>query len=494
MFSSRSAPAHQGDGHKAAPTVAVEDLRVGMFIHLDGGWLSHPFSLSSFRIANAQQITTLQGLKLGRVRWSPELSDSQLPAGRGLLPGAADNAASSAAPPSPGPGVSADAMVDAIARTSADTSADASADASAGTSADTSADARAEAAMKRVAAVAGQRETQRRCEAHFAEATAAWREASGAISSHPERAAAGAAALARSLTDKLMTDGDVGIRLLPMPGNDRAAAHALNVSVVATLLGRTLGLAREELGDLALGSLLHDIGKLELPERARHLETGCSAAEMQAYRDHVTRGVAAARRMGLPEGALTVIAQHHEHADGSGFPQRIGGDRLMLASRIVAIVDRYDNLCNPATRMPPLTPHEAVATMFAQGRQRDDAAVLNTFIRMMGVYPAGSLVQLTDERFAMVMSVNASRPLKPRVLVHDGKVPRSEALLLDLELEPDLGIRRSLTAAKMPEAALRYLDPRPRVTYFFEPLATTDGFAALPPAAAAVAAAAAAAA
>jgi hypothetical protein len=141
-----------------------------------------------------------------------------------------------------------------------------------------------------------------------------------------------------------------------------------------------------------------------------------------------------------------------------------------MAARIVAIVNRYDNLCNPPARMHPLTPHEAVSMLFAQGRNRFDSTVLSAFIKMMGVYPAGSLVQLTDDRYAMVMSVNSSRPLKPRVLVHDPRVPRSEALLLNLEQCPDLGIRRSLAASKLPHAALEYLDPRPRVAYYFEAL------------------------
>ena len=68
------------------------------------------------------------------------------------------------------------------------------------------------------------------------------------------------------------------------------------------------------------------------------------------------------------------------------------------------------------------------------------------------------------------MGVNSSRPLKPRVLVHDPKVPRSEALLLNLEDTPELGIRRSLVASKLPPATLEYLDPRPRVAYYFEAL------------------------
>jgi hypothetical protein len=109
--------------------------------------------------------------------------------------------------------------------------------------------------------------------------------------------------------------------------------------------------------------------------------------------------------------------------------------------------------------------------LFAQGRHSFDSTVLNTFIRMMGVYPAGSLVQLTDDRFALVVGVNSSRPLKPRVLVHDPKVPRHEALVLDLETQPNLGIRRSLPAVKLPTASIDYLDPRPRVSYYFEPLA-----------------------
>ena len=78
-------------------------------------------------------------------------------------------------------------------------------------------------------------------------------------------------------------------------------------------------------------------------------------------------------------------------------------------------------------------------------------------------------MQLTDERHALVVSVNSSRPLKPRVLVHDPQVPPDEALLLDLEREPQLGIRRSVKPLALPREALDYLSPRPRMAYFFEP-------------------------
>jgi hypothetical protein len=93
---------------------------------------------------------------------------------------------------------------------------------------------------------------------------------------------------------------------------------------------------------------------------------------------------------------------------------------------------------------------------------------------MMGVYPPGSAVQLTDDRYALVVGVNSMRPLKPRVMVHEAKVPRDEALVLDLENVPGLGIRRSIRPQQLPPASLEYLAPRPRVAYFFEPVRDSE--------------------
>ncbi|MDO9192667.1 MAG: phosphohydrolase, partial [Undibacterium sp.] len=80
----------------------------------------------------------------------------------------------------------------------------------------------------------------------------------------------------------------------------------------------------------------------------------------------------------------------------------------------------------------------------------------------------GSVVQLTDERYALVVSVNSSRPIKPRVVIHDPAIPRDDALVINLELEQQLGIRRSLKPLQLPKAAYDYLSPRKRLCYFFE--------------------------
>jgi HD-GYP domain-containing protein (c-di-GMP phosphodiesterase class II) len=417
-------------------TIAVEDLRVGMFVMLDGGWLSHPFPLSSFRITTQEQLATLRGLGLQRVRWSPEKSEPLDDSVAGAAAGPAADDATSAAP--------------------------------------NQAQEAAAAAELRKRSLQQQLESSQRCERQHAEAVKAWRESIDLVTARPQHAAQQSEALTRALLDRMLTDDDLAIRLVAGSG-DRAASHALNVGVISLLIGRTLGLSEPELMELGVGALMHDVGKLEVADRFRHAEDGSTAIEVAAYRDHVAKGVAMGQRLGLSAGALRVLAQHHEHADGSGFPLKLAGERITMAARVVSLINRYDNLCNPQSRTPQLTPHEAVSVLFVQGRNRFDPAVLNVFIRMMGVYPAGSLVQLTDDRFALVVGVNSSRPLKPRVLVHDAKVPRHEALVLDLETQADLGIRRSLPAAKLPPAVIEYLDPRPRVSYYFEPLARLAG-------------------
>ncbi len=424
-------------------TIAVDELRVGMFIQLDGGWLSHPFPLSSFRIASAEQIATLRGLGLARVRWVPE--KSELPDDVKTLTGAHAGG---------GGGGGAD-VGEATTATAAGAARD-----------KTPAE---HAAERRRLQLSAQREAVQRCERQHAEAAKAWREANDAVAAQPKDAGRTTEALTRAMLAKMLGTDDIGIRLVA-GGGDRAASHALNVSVISLLIGRTLGLAEEELVELGVGALMHDVGKQEVPDRFRHHDESFSAAEINAYRDHVSKGVALGLRMGLKAGAMSVLAQHHEQVDGSGFPLRLTADRMTMGARLVALVNRYDNLCNPQARGLALTPHEAVSVLFAQGRSRFDPTVLNAFIRMMGVYPAGSLVQLTDDRFAMVVGVNSSRPLKPRVLVHDVRVPRNEALVVDLERQPDFSIRRSLPSNKLPSAALEYLDPRPRVSYYFEPL------------------------
>lgn len=408
-------------------TVPVEDLRVGMFIHLDLGWMSHPFPLSSFKISSQEQIDTVRGLGLSQVRWDAARSDAASP----------ELTATATAQPTEPPAA-------------------------------TGLDSAGAASQRHARAMAAQEATQRLCEKQFAEACRALKQINNQALTAPEAARDASQQLSRALLDKMLVgDAELCLRVLGEPSGDRASAHAMNVSVLSLLLAKHLGWPEHELMDLGTGALLHDIGKLSLPDRVRLQQDNFTAAEQALYRDHVAQGIALGRRMGLTAGSLLVVAQHHEMADGSGFPAGSPQERMTQAARIVSLVNHYDKLCNPALLSKALTPHEALSRMFAQSRTRFDISLLNAFIRMMGIYPPGSVVQLSDERFAMVMTVNAQRPLKPTVLVHDPRAPRQDRLHLNLEGAADIGIRRNLKPEQLPAKVVEFLAPRQRLSYFF---------------------------
>lgn len=439
--------------------IDVQALRVGMFVHLDVGWMSHPFPLSSFRITSPAQVATIRSLGLDRVRWSPLQSDPVA-----VEPDPIDTSlstpAQAAANDPDGPDLDAAAAPSPLA------------DGLDATAPAVSAEERAR--TDRRLRLDAQREAQRVCERQYGEASRACRQTIELVAGKPREAKAQAEALTQALVDKMVGDHELCIRMLTENATDKASMHAMNVGVVSLLMGRCFGFAADEMQDLGVGAMLHDIGKLDLPARLRHREDNFSPSENRVYEEHVELGLVQARRMGLSPGATAVIAQHHEHADGSGFPAQLNSDRMSMAARIVALVNRYDNLCNPRLPARAMTPHESLSLLFAQGRSKFDTSILGAFIKMMGVYPPGSTVQLTDDRYGMVVAVNSSRPLKPSVLVCDAGVPREEALVLDLELSPGLGIRRSIKPQQLPPPVLEHLAPSARVAYFFEPAPPVD--------------------
>jgi putative nucleotidyltransferase with HDIG domain len=408
--------------------VDVHQLKIGMYVHLDVSWMAHPFATGSFRIASADQIATIQGLGVARVRWDPSRSDA------GLLAAVAPAGEVAAATPALDP----------------------------------EAEMRTEAQRRHRALLAAQRASLASCEREFHAAAKEFRHITDTAHSQPDVARERSEGLVQGFLDKIEGAHDTCIRLLSEAVGDRNCTHSLNVTVVSMLLGRAMGLSDAELRDVGLGALLHDIGKTDLPDRVRWRDEHFTAAELQFYQEHVAHGVSLARKMKLSPQATLVIAQHHEQADGKGFPQRLPAERISAAARIVALVNRYDTLCNPLNPAKGLTPHEALSLIFAQMKSRFDALTLSAFIKMMGVYPPGSVVELTDGRFALVVSVNSARPLKPRVVVHDARVAAEDALIVDLETQPDLGVRRSLKPLQLPRAALDYLSPRQRICYFFE--------------------------
>lgn len=431
---------------RQADFIDVADLRPGVYVYLDVGWMGHPFALNSFRINSVEQIATIRGLGIERIRYSPEQTISEEEFER-TVAGASRQPTQAADPQgpqdaAPGAGDDADKAAEQVL---------------------------ALARLKRREQIAMQRANLQRCENHFNDASRSYKQIVETMHSRPEEATASSVEVISGMIDQMGgANEETYVRLLSEKAGEKTSLHSINVSIISLLVGKSMGHDTEQLRELGIGALLHDLGKMELPDRLRWSDGELRGAELALYREHVPKGVALSHRMGLSSAARQIVAQHHELANGTGYPMKLKGDLIASAARIVAVVNRYDNLCNPGNPALAVTPHEALALIYAQKKARFDATVLHAFIRLMGVYPPGSVVELSDGRFAMVVSVNSSRPLRPRVIVHDRGVPAEEALVVELENLPELGIRRSLKPMQLPKASNDYLSPRKRLCYFFE--------------------------
>ena len=128
----------------------------------------------------------------------------------------------------------------------------------------------------------------------------------------------------------------------------------------------------------------------------------------------------------------------------------------------------YDNLCNPNNIALAKTPYEALAHMYANQRSKLDEALLKRLIKSLGIYPPGSIVQLSTGIHAIVISVNPNKPLRPFVMLHSPLASRHEPLILDLRNEPSINISVCLRPSQLSPDILNYLNPRKRISYFMD--------------------------
>lgn len=434
--------------------VSADELRVGLFVILDLPWFKHPFTLNSFKIKNEDQLRELRLLKLDRYRYDPERSDfggEQQPA-----------AASEAVPVT-------------SAQTTASPTAPASnqAPSSAGaTHAATGADQSEGMAAKqqRLKVIEARRETMANVERAFTKATAVMKNLNRNLMSRPKETLDEMGGLVGQMIGAFLDSPDATLHVMgDKAGGEEVYYHSLNVTILSMMLAKEMGMDHSEARDLGMGAMVHDVGLIEIPDRVlKKSPDEYTNAERSLRAEHVEYGMAIGRKIGLSPGALLLIAQHHELADGSGYPKGIKVEAMSRPARLVAMVNFYDNLCNPVDLNKALTPHEALSFMFAQRRTKFDAQALQLMIKSLGVYPPGSIVQLSNEALAVVTSINPKKPLRPWVLVYDPKVPKEEAIMLDLEQETSINIAKAIRPALLPPKVAAYLNPRKRVTYFFD--------------------------
>lgn len=421
-------PAHDDNESAILPS----QLCIGMYVHLDVPWMDHPFTFSSFKIKSLEQIELIQSLGLKRLRYAPGKSDSE------PLPQSDPSGAEATTPEAPTPPTPHNSPA-------------------------------FQAKRERLARLAQHGERVVACERQLLGNVQTLKSVQQNLFSRPEQAYKEASVLVESMADSMLMDADIAIHLMADKlGNEEVYNHSLNVTLLSMMLAKEMKAPAHGIRLLGMGALFHDIGKIEIPDRIVRKTEPLTKPELGLLQTHCAAGVEIGKKLNLTPEAIQVIVQHHEHADGTGYPRKLQGAQISLLARIVAVTNVYDNLCNPTNPARALTPHEALSTMYGQQRSHFDPQAMNTFIRCMGIYPPGTVVVLSNGTLAMVVSINSSRPLKPTVVVYDPAVPREEAILADLEQEPDVTIAKTIRPQLLPPAALEYLNPRRRMTYYFD--------------------------
>lgn len=229
-------------------------------------------------------------------------------------------------------------------------------------------------------------------------------------------------ACATLLADQVCSDADtlhLALRLEEYGGY--LYRRAVGTAVVAVTLGRQIGLDRPALRGMAAGGLLLDIGKIAVPIPILAKPLALHEAEQAYVRRHVERGMELVAGSELPPRALEMIAGHHERTDGSGYPHQLRGTQIPLFARLAAIADAYDAMTLNRRYAAAISPHAALRQLDALRAERYDSALVNELVRALGLYPVGTLLELSDGRLGVVCGQQPRHPLQPHlVITHDG--------------------------------------------------------------------------
>jgi HD-GYP domain-containing protein (c-di-GMP phosphodiesterase class II) len=240
---------------------------------------------------------------------------------------------------------------------------------------------------------------------------------------------------------------------------DYTQSHALDCSIYMTAFGRFLEMSRDDILLLGHLGLLQDIGKVKLPTALIEKPGRLTPIEFQLAQKHVEYSAEILRATpGLPPNLPEFATLHHERLDGSGYPRRLKGKDIGLIGSIAAMIDMFDALTARRLYAAPISPSDALKVLYKSRGTLFDSYLVEQFIRCIGIFPLGSMVELNGGEVGIVIAQNVAKRLQPRVMViRDGAGnPLKPQKLIDLSRgikAPDgepYRIKRTLEYSKIP--------------------------------------------
>ena len=401
--------------------VSVKRLKVGLHIHLkDIPWFKHSFFRSNFKIKKSQEIEEIQGIGCEFVYYDPSRSDCE------------------------------PLKVDSKVKPSSKTP----------KTNDIKKQKSSELRMRKDAYI----NTEKQFLSSAKQANRIMRGVlNGQISFCEE-----AQEMAHEFASFFLNDIHTTLNLINLSASDDEALyfHSLNVSILSCMLGREVGINDDDMHTLAFGALMHDIGKAKIPKKILYKASALTKPELEMVKRHPLYGVGLLSGMkSVNKDVMKIIYHHHVRNGSSSYPVGISFKSVGLLPKIVAIVDLYDNFINHRAAEKALTPHQALANLYKVNAKLLDERLLAHFIRMLGVYPPGSLCELDSGEIAMVVSIG-DNPLLPDVIIYDQNIPRNEAMILRLGEDIDSKVERIVSRKDLTEDQLQYLSPKSKIGYY----------------------------
>ncbi|MBD3421559.1 MAG: HD domain-containing protein [Chitinivibrionales bacterium] len=224
---------------------------------------------------------------------------------------------------------------------------------------------------------------------------------------------------AEDIVDSILRNPDALISLCQIKGHDEYTyTHSVNVGILVTSLAASMDYREEQLLHTGIGGLLHDVGKMRVPDSILNKPGRYADWEFGIMKKHPAHGIDIIKgKKAISEDARKVVLQHHERCDGSGYPFSLTAENISEIGLIAAVADVYDALTSDRVYRAAWTPQKALALIFQGADSQYSKTIVERFTRHLGIYPVGSFVRLVSQEMGIVVRIEKGKLLAPIVLI-----------------------------------------------------------------------------